>query len=210
MVEGLVAGGLSLAGGWLGAYLGAYLKKKGENLATHEDIDKLVDQVRAVTQTTKEIEAKISDEVWNRQKRWEIKRDAIFEVVRALGDLEVALGRLISIYRVSVGKEQLEAYVQAKNKENGEYQEAYRSFQRAKALVILVSSEKIKAAFNHFGVSLTQLTDDIVNSRMEKANRDFSSVTREGLDLREMLRQELLGVEQEQKAAKAVAGQSSI
>ena len=32
-----------------GAYLGSYLKKKGENLATHEDIDKLVDQVSAVT-----------------------------------------------------------------------------------------------------------------------------------------------------------------
>lgn len=64
------AGGLSLVGGWLGAYLGSYLKKKGENLATHEDIDKLVDQVRAVTQTTKEIEAKISNEVWDRQKRW--------------------------------------------------------------------------------------------------------------------------------------------
>jgi len=35
-------------------------KKKGENLATHEDLDKLVVQVRAVTTTTKEIEAKIS------------------------------------------------------------------------------------------------------------------------------------------------------
>jgi len=46
----------------IGAYLGAYLKKKGENLATHEDIGKLLDQVRAVTTITKEIEAKISDE----------------------------------------------------------------------------------------------------------------------------------------------------
>ena len=28
-----------------GGFLGSYLKTKGENLATHEDIDKLVDQV---------------------------------------------------------------------------------------------------------------------------------------------------------------------
>lgn len=31
-----------------GAYFGSYFKKKGENLATHEDIGKLVDQVRYV------------------------------------------------------------------------------------------------------------------------------------------------------------------
>jgi hypothetical protein len=36
-----------------GAYLGSYLKKKGENLATKEDIAEL-------TRATKEIEAKIS------------------------------------------------------------------------------------------------------------------------------------------------------
>jgi len=43
-----------------GAYLGAYLRNKGENLATHEDIEKLNDQVRVVTTTAKKIEARIS------------------------------------------------------------------------------------------------------------------------------------------------------
>ena len=47
----------------LGACLGAYLKKKGENVATREDIDGLVEQVSAVTRTTKAIEAQISHEV---------------------------------------------------------------------------------------------------------------------------------------------------
>ena len=69
---------ISFVGGWLGSLVGAYLKKKGENLATHEDIGKLVEQVAAVTKTTKEIEAKISDEVWGRQRLWEMKRDAYF------------------------------------------------------------------------------------------------------------------------------------
>jgi hypothetical protein len=49
-----------------GAYFGSYFRKKGENLATHEDISKLVDQVSAVTKATKEIEAKISSDVWDR------------------------------------------------------------------------------------------------------------------------------------------------
>jgi hypothetical protein len=67
-----------------GAFLGFYLKKKGENLATHEDIDRLNDQVRVVTTTTKEIEAKISGDLWDRQKQWELKRDALFEATRCI------------------------------------------------------------------------------------------------------------------------------
>jgi hypothetical protein len=60
MMENLLALGLTtLVSAFVGSYLASYLKKKGENLATHEDIDKLVDQVRAVTTATKEIEERI-------------------------------------------------------------------------------------------------------------------------------------------------------
>jgi len=61
----------------LGAYLGSYLKKKGENLATHEDIDKLVNQVSAVTVATKQIEARISNQTWQRERRAELQLKAI-------------------------------------------------------------------------------------------------------------------------------------
>lgn len=33
---------LSLLGAGIGAYVGAYLREKGKNLATHEDIDRVV------------------------------------------------------------------------------------------------------------------------------------------------------------------------
>jgi hypothetical protein len=56
IVTALVAG--------VAAYLGSYLKKKGENLATHEDIDKLVSQVSAVTAATKQIESQIRSSCW--------------------------------------------------------------------------------------------------------------------------------------------------
>ena len=59
----------TLGSAFLGSYLGAYLKKKGENLATHEDLSHLVKQMQAVTMATKEIEAKTSNEVWDRQRR---------------------------------------------------------------------------------------------------------------------------------------------
>src|ERR1700733_9090074 len=81
-----------------GAHFGAYLKKKGENLATHEDIDKVLVEVRATTQATKEIEAKISDVVWDRQKRWEMKRDLIFEATKRIAIVKDKLVALCNTY----------------------------------------------------------------------------------------------------------------
>ena len=78
----------TLVAAFIGFYLGSYLKKKGENLATHEDITKLVDQASAVTTATKEIEAKISDEVWARQRKWEVRRDAVFEALKELATVQ--------------------------------------------------------------------------------------------------------------------------
>jgi hypothetical protein len=77
------------AGG--GAYIGSYLKKKGEDIATHEDIKLLVAQMEATTEATKSIEARISSEVWDRQRHWEMKKEAVFSVVQALGKADDAL-----------------------------------------------------------------------------------------------------------------------
>jgi hypothetical protein len=91
IVENLLALGLTtLVSAFVGSYLASYLKKKGENLATHEDIDKLVDQVRAVTTATKEIEERIESSVWSKQRHWEMKRDALFASVQALDRTKTA------------------------------------------------------------------------------------------------------------------------
>lgn len=67
----------TLVASGVGAFIGSYLKKKGENLATHEDIDKLTDQVTAVTTTTKQIEAAISNEMWRRERKAEAQLKTI-------------------------------------------------------------------------------------------------------------------------------------
>lgn len=74
-----------------GAYIEAYLKKKGENLATHEDVSKLVAQFSAVTQAAKDIEASISSDIRNRQRRWELKRDTLLVGKIQIAALDVAL-----------------------------------------------------------------------------------------------------------------------
>jgi hypothetical protein len=82
---------------FVGGFLKSYMSKKGENLATHEDISKLVEQVEAVTRATKEIEAKISDEVWNRQKLWEMKREIIFQTIKTMAHVDSQLESLNAV-----------------------------------------------------------------------------------------------------------------
>jgi hypothetical protein len=81
----------TLVSAFVGSYLAGYLKKKGENLATKEDIQDLAAQTALLTQTAKEIEAKITDKVWDRQKRWELKRDQILQAVKGVSAVKNAL-----------------------------------------------------------------------------------------------------------------------
>lgn len=85
-----------------GAFIGSYLKKKGENLATKEDLADLVIQVEAVTAATKEIEAKIDNQVWSGQRQWELKRDALLATVSALRHAHNAVQILYSAYDVDM------------------------------------------------------------------------------------------------------------
>ncbi len=82
---------------FVGSYVGSYFKRKGENLATKEDFNDLKEQTRQLTQATKEIEAKISDAVWDRQRKWEIKKEVLFDATRGLVDFNNALIGLSSI-----------------------------------------------------------------------------------------------------------------
>ena len=83
--------------GIISTYIGAYLRKKGENLATHEDVDRLVAQVSAVTQVTKQIEAKVekSSKVYERQL------DILQGVYSKLYDVLAVLQRMTSGGRMS-------------------------------------------------------------------------------------------------------------
>ncbi len=76
-------------------FLGTYSAKKGENLATKEDIAEL-------TRIAEGIKAKISDDVWDRQKQWEMRRDAVSDAWRALRELEISLIELHSVFLLPI------------------------------------------------------------------------------------------------------------
>lgn len=87
-----------------GSFSAGYLKKKGKNPATHEDLNNLVEQVEATTRATRAIESRISSEVWDRQRQWELKRDAVLEAIEALSAAEDTLMTACTFYQMLLKK----------------------------------------------------------------------------------------------------------
>lgn len=93
----VILGLTSLFSAFCGSYLGGYLKKKGENLATHEDVQRLVEQVSRVTEATKQIEARI-----NRSSRvYERQLVVLQKLYRDMVDAQALFMRMTSAGRMS-------------------------------------------------------------------------------------------------------------
>lgn len=73
-----------------GAFFGTYLKEKGKNLATKEDIDRIV-------RKTEEIKAEVGAEAWLKEKRRDRKWECYVEMVRSLGEIHTLIHELITL-----------------------------------------------------------------------------------------------------------------
>lgn len=156
---------ISFVGGWLGSFVGAYLKKKGENLATQEDIGKLVEQVAAVTKTTKEIEAKISDEVWGRQRVWEMKRDAFFALMKAESRVTDALIGLSSALTTAKQNSPITpAGRELARKATETWFDASADFESAGAQARIVCGPDLEGRINSMYTFLTGTSSDIAKA----------------------------------------------
>jgi hypothetical protein len=64
-LTGAIAWGLTIiSGAFLGSYLGAYMKKRGEQRAIDEGFKRILAQTAEAPMVTKEIENKLSNKVW--------------------------------------------------------------------------------------------------------------------------------------------------
>jgi hypothetical protein len=152
-----------------GAYLGSYLKKKGENLATHEDIDKLVDQVSAVTRATTQIETKISSDLWDRQKQWELKREILFDAAKKLSEIDNKLSSLQTFWEhLSQGKiEGEESRIRLENKYVTEWTDCMRSFEETESLILVTCSRETMQVFAELSDLLRYTSSRIVSGDLE-------------------------------------------
>jgi hypothetical protein len=147
---------LPVIGAAAGAYFGAYLKKKAENLATHEDIDKLIQQVSAVTQATKEIEASVSSRVWERQRSWEITKETFLRLTVSVGKIMDAAINLDSTYRTRT-QMALENKVPPEHFLSDaldRWAEASAEFDSSMLIAELVCGPDVKAALSAFNIHI--------------------------------------------------------
>lgn len=153
----------------VGAYLGSYLKRKGENLATHEDIDKLVTQVRAVTAATKQIETKISSDLWDRQKRWELKREILFDAAKKLSEIDNKLLALQTFWehRSQGTIEGEESKIRLEHQYVTEWRDCIRSFEETESLIHVSCSRETMLAFAELGDLLRLTASKITGGDLE-------------------------------------------
>jgi hypothetical protein len=181
---------LTLVASGLGAYLGSYLKKKGENLATHDDINKLLAQVTA----TKEMEGKISVDAWERQTIWELKKDAILEVVKELAIAQDALRGLESEYEVGQlfdDPENARMWLKEKNVAADRLCEARLRVRKAKELARLACDGEVLDAFSGLHLSIGQMASDIAADRPRAYDETLSKLRSRINNLTAAIRKEL-------------------
>jgi hypothetical protein len=193
-METLIAWGLTtLVGSFIGSYLASYLKKKGENRAIREDLADLLKQVRAVTTTTKEIEAKISTEVWDRQKRWEMKRDVLFEATKRLVELEKALMKLETTFDAvrknlpNVAVELLQLKLEASEKWN----DSVTRFEESFLLVGIACGNEMKAAGDDYKLTIGKTASGIFNDDPEIYDNSVKDLGAKFLVVERAIRKEL-------------------
>src|SRR5882724_7799126 len=148
----------------IGGWCGAYLKVKAENFATREDTNKIVEHLSAVTEATKGIEAKISNDVWDRQKRWELKREICLEAARKWAEAEEALLRMRTITETAEksGEPESPAWLETKTEAYDKALSASNSFDAAMFLVSLVCGDQLKEAGKGLGHLLCFIQCEVV------------------------------------------------
>jgi hypothetical protein len=154
----------------IGAYFGSYLKKKGENLATREDIKGVLEQVRAVTTVTKEIEAKISSEVWDKQRRWELKRDILLEAAKRLANAAEALKNLDVVLRTEIAHQKREddiVWTQLKVAENNKWFAAAALLDESRLYVSVTCETETAASLDNYRVQAIQVAGEISQGKID-------------------------------------------
>jgi len=176
-----------------GIYLSSYLKKKAEGLATKEDFADLKEQTAELTRTTKKIEAEINEDLWGRQKRWELRRDLLFETAKTTGVVKDALTTMHAIHmtdkrNAAKGKpirveKQTEAYA-AFNKAAQELDQAFM-------LVAIACGDDVRNKVGEFGMFTRSLAAEIAEGKPEKFLEQADQFATKYTDVAKAIRAEI-------------------
>jgi hypothetical protein len=188
----------TITSAFVGSFLAGYLKKKGESLATHEDFEKVLGEMRVVTKTTKEIEASITDKVWDRQKRWELKRDILFEAARRLAEIDDMLISLTSTFQFA-HQHRTKEWEDKKAKVEEHWFKASAAFEETRLLVEVICENETIAVFKAVAQIANRIAIDIAK-KDPKAYGDFDRTFAINLSLARTAIRKELGIESQPTA----------
>ena len=175
-------------------FLAGYMKKKGENLAIHEDIQKVVDQVKAVTEATKTIENRLSGELWDRQKHWEMKKEALFEITRRISELDDALLSLYTVFQQeakSIAEGSNDSWAESKYNSTLKWSNGQKAYDQANSVAAVVCTNETTKIFDTFGAMAGTTASKMSTGDLEVYKTSQTDLYKAILFARKAIRKEL-------------------
>ena len=145
--------------------------------------------MKAVTLATKEIEAKISSDVWNRQKVWEMKREVLFSAAKSVAAIDDALLALGSVY--AHGQQVEDGAWEAKLKSSERWLVSCTKFDEARLLVAIVCNKEAKEALDSLARVTSAMSQNITKGEWETYDALQKDLARKLFAAREAMRKEL-------------------
>ena len=133
-------------------FFGSYSAKKGENLATKEDIAQ-------ITKAQEDIKAQISDYVWDRQEQWKLRRDSVIEVIRDISSVRGALSHVPGAFKFGSVEDQKEKSTQ--------FYECFSRFFCSKFVAEIVTCNDLTVSLDEFQQLVGKIFEEIINGEPE-------------------------------------------
>lgn len=187
------------------SYMSSYLKAKAANLATHEDIQRVVDQVSIVTRTTEQIKAEISNDVWDRQKQWEMKREATFGAAKTVSDID----NCISALDVSTRNRNDDdpKWLEENRQVEQAWNRAADGYELTLIQIEITCSSNTIGAMHEFHEQASDCARFLLQSRIGEAQRHYRDLSVKRVAVIRALRSEL-GFETKHQSTESSAGPS--
>jgi len=160
---------------FLGGFLKSYMGKKGENLATKEDIEVLVEKVRRESQAMKEAEIvaiqnkldtvvaqnqaivrsseEIKDQISSRQRTWELKREAAYDIMKLLATFSHVLASATGLSGSADNQSKQDAMMDTSRRHN----ECTESLWQLKGIAYLLFEKDLAELLGQTSAEGTQL-----------------------------------------------------
>jgi hypothetical protein len=173
----------------LAAYFGAFIKTMAANDANNQNFEKVLEQMKTQTAEIENIKAAISDDVWDRQKQWEMRRDVVFEVLRSLGQYDNALLELCVAYSTSI--EDVDSAMTSRLEKGGNWNRIGANLDGTGFLVVAICGDTLYKALSAYLKGTRAVANDILNGKPERYTASQGDRANQIKALRAAVRKEL-------------------